>query len=439
MTDPISPSTVIPVLAAMLLFCIWRSYRLFHTIGTFIRYAWQKWPLQTVLINAALVIGFTTTAVYRPMFNHTQLLILILVGVLLVGSVDLIRESFRFATFVMRKWPIRGGAFVGSVTLALGTVLYVVKESRPTPTDQYVRACVGLKPEAVTKLIAHRGNRRLAPENTMPAIQKAKEEGFRYVEIDVYLSHDDQVIVTHGVHYTEPTVLDGYVPHLGSIEGPTASCWGLNFESVPYSVIRDCDVARVHENEEYRKYAPAQVPLLEDVLAAYANDLTIFVELKETTTDDPNRNTLLAEKVAQLLRNYADDPDHRWVTSFNVECLRAVHAANPDVHTMLNLISYPLVVNSFFTLRPGKTGLMEAALQAAKQAGVDAVNMDVDQLPLTVIDPEMQRVAPGDYFRRNGVTLSTYSLVKTDANVLARVAVLRPDFYMSDQVLQPGY
>ncbi|MEO8151750.1 MAG: glycerophosphodiester phosphodiesterase [Rhizobacter sp.] len=405
----------------------------------FTRFAWRKWPIQTVLINVAWVGSFVTTAMYFPVFNRKQLLMLFLMSLLLVGSIDLIRASFRFANFVMRKWPMRGGAFVVGVMAALSTVFYAVKEHQPQPTVQFVENCIGLKPEALTKLIAHRGNRRLAPENTIPAIQKAKEEGFRYVEIDVFLSQDNQVIVTHGVNYTEPTVLDSYVPHLGTVEGPTIDCWGKNFETQPYDFIRNCDVARVHENEEYKKYAPAQVPLLEDVLASYGNNLTIFVELKATTIDDATRNTLLGTKVAQLQLTYVDDPDMRWVTSFNADCLRAVQAVSPQVHTMLNLIDYPLVVNDLVAIRPGKNGLVESALLAAKQSGVDAVNMDVYQLPLNMLDREMQLVAPGDYFRHYGVTLSTYSLAKTDDDVLARVAMLRPDFYMSDQVLQPGY
>jgi hypothetical protein len=198
-------------------------------------------------------------------------------------------------------------------------------------------------------------------------------------------------------------------------------------------------VARTHENEEYKKYAPAQVSLLEDLLAAHGNGLTIFVELKETTTNDAGRNSLLGTKVAQMLLRYVDDPDQRWVTSFNADCLRAVQAVDSDIHTMLNLISYPLIVNNLFTIRPGKAGLVETALLAARQGGFDAVNMDIYELPLTMLDRDMQLVAPGDYFRRHGVILSTYSLTKTDDSVLARVAVLRPDFYMSDQILQPGY
>jgi len=45
--------------------------------------------------------------------------------------------------------------------------------------------------------IAHRGARAVAPENTIEAIDKAAELGADMVEIDVHLSRDGELVVTH--------------------------------------------------------------------------------------------------------------------------------------------------------------------------------------------------------------------------------------------------
>ena len=47
------------------------------------------------------------------------------------------------------------------------------------------------------KIIAHRGANRLAPENTLPAIQRAIELGVDGVEFDVLLTSDKVPVVTH--------------------------------------------------------------------------------------------------------------------------------------------------------------------------------------------------------------------------------------------------
>ncbi len=46
-------------------------------------------------------------------------------------------------------------------------------------------------------VIAHRGARAFAPENTLPAIDKAAELGADLVELDVHLTRDDELVVVH--------------------------------------------------------------------------------------------------------------------------------------------------------------------------------------------------------------------------------------------------
>jgi glycerophosphoryl diester phosphodiesterase len=50
---------------------------------------------------------------------------------------------------------------------------------------------------APPRLIAHRGASAIAPENTLPALQKAWEKGADAVEMDVRLSSDDRIVAIH--------------------------------------------------------------------------------------------------------------------------------------------------------------------------------------------------------------------------------------------------
>lgn len=65
------------------------------------------------------------------------------------------------------------------------------------------------RPNLKPKICAHRGVKRIAPENTIPAYQKAIEMGYDYVEVDVrfardgvpVLMHDDWILRVTGMPY----------------------------------------------------------------------------------------------------------------------------------------------------------------------------------------------------------------------------------------------
>jgi len=46
-------------------------------------------------------------------------------------------------------------------------------------------------------LVAHRGYPARLPENTLPSIEAAVQAGARYIEVDVQLSRDGEVILFH--------------------------------------------------------------------------------------------------------------------------------------------------------------------------------------------------------------------------------------------------
>ncbi len=53
------------------------------------------------------------------------------------------------------------------------------------------------------KIVGHRGARGLAPENTLAAIRKALEHHVDEIEIDVRITKDGKVVLTHDKHCTD--------------------------------------------------------------------------------------------------------------------------------------------------------------------------------------------------------------------------------------------
>mgnify|MGYP000022248615 FL=1 len=106
----------------------------------------------------------------------------------------------------------------------------------------------------------HRGCRGLYPENTLPAFQHALTMGVTVLEMDVCLSADGQVYVSH-----EPYLNPLYASFL---DGNPVTVSTINLYQKPYSEIKTFDVG-----SRGNKLFPEQVrivtykPLLSEVLA----------------------------------------------------------------------------------------------------------------------------------------------------------------------------
>lgn len=96
------------------------------------------------------------------------------------------------------------------------------------------------------KVIAHRGASAYAPENTLASFKKASEIGASWVEFDVKLTSDDQVIIFHDDTLDRTTDGEGLVVDhsLKAIQELDAGLWFANEfiqESVP-TLVETIDV-----------------------------------------------------------------------------------------------------------------------------------------------------------------------------------------------------
>ncbi|QKG54102.1 glycerophosphodiester phosphodiesterase family protein [Hymenobacter sp. BRD67] len=117
---------------------------------------------------------------------------------------------------------------------------------------------------AFLEVHGHRGCRGLLPENTLPAFLHALELGVDVLELDVVISHDNQVVVSH-----EPWLSAS----LGS--GPAGEAIDprhpqqFNLYKLPYATIRECRVGeKPHPDFPFQQPVPAYRPLLREVFEA---------------------------------------------------------------------------------------------------------------------------------------------------------------------------
>ncbi len=112
------------------------------------------------------------------------------------------KEQFKRKLRIMRrkKWPI-AVVLILVITLAVAPLISNwmkldkrLSEKSPLPLTQVLIKQTDR--EKIT-LVAHRGYSAQAPENTLPAIQKAAEFGFDYVEIDIRQTLDGVWVLMH--------------------------------------------------------------------------------------------------------------------------------------------------------------------------------------------------------------------------------------------------
>lgn len=108
----------------------------------------------------------------------------------------------------------------------------------------------------------HRGCRGLFPENTLPAFQHAVALGVDALELDVVVSQDGQVVVSHDPWLSAKL---GRSPQ-GQLIDP-AEERRFNLYQLPYATIRQCVVGEwPHPDFPEQQLVPSYRPLLREVL-----------------------------------------------------------------------------------------------------------------------------------------------------------------------------
>ncbi|NTX33757.1 glycerophosphodiester phosphodiesterase [Myxococcus sp. CA033] len=151
-------------------------------------------------------------------------------------------------------------------------------------------------------LLAHRGASADAPENTLEAFAEAARQGADGVELDAMVCGSGEVVVCHDERLERLARLPWEVRH--------TPWWKLQRADVGTSL----------------GFAPARIPLLEDVLDALPPQLIVNIELKCDRFDDDG----LSQKVADLVRRRGL-AERVVVSSFNPLCLFRLLAVAPEL------------------------------------------------------------------------------------------------------------
>jgi glycerophosphoryl diester phosphodiesterase len=165
-------------------------------------------------------------------------------------------------------------------------------------------------------VLGHRGVPRAAQENTIAAFEKAVEAGLDGVELDVYLTSDNKVVVFHDDDAERLTGTKGCICDM---------TWD---EVSKLRVQKTIDATGEGDLVTYENAQP--IPLLEEVLDRFSSDLLINIELKAYKPMWSRRH--LGRHTAEVIRK-TGTINRVIATSFDFFMLRDMEGEFPGIHS----------------------------------------------------------------------------------------------------------
>lgn len=160
-----------------------------------------------------------------------------------------------------------------------------------------------------TQVTAHRGASRAAPENTLYAFEEALASGADYIELDVQLTADEQLVVFHDEKLDRTT--DGK----GKLSDYTYD-----------------ELMKLSAGSWFGKdgeFDDAKIPLLSEVLELVDDGILLNIEIK-----DHGDTIRTVEKTVEIIEEY-DFEDSCYITSFSYAAVKKVKQLDPDIKTGL--------------------------------------------------------------------------------------------------------
>lgn len=158
-------------------------------------------------------------------------------------------------------------------------------------------------------IIAHRGASGYRPENTIAAFDKAIELNADYIELDVQMSKDGELVVIHDRTVNRTTNGFGSIKdlHLSDLKKLDAGSW------------------------YHPKFQHEKIPTLKEVLSRYSQNIRMLIELKDPILYQGIEKKLAEELTKAKLHKRKDESVI--VQSFDYSSIKRFHQLLPHVPT----------------------------------------------------------------------------------------------------------
>jgi glycerophosphoryl diester phosphodiesterase len=193
-------------------------------------------------------------------------------------------------------------------------------------------------PDTPLDLQGHRGARGLLPENTLPAFQRAIELGVTTLELDIAITSDGVLVISHDPALNPDLTRDASGRFLEQ-RGPAIS-------TLTWAQLQTYDVGRIKPGTDYARQFSEQIPVdgtriprladLFDLVKRSGDDRVRFAIETKLTPDKPEETPLpepFARAVVEEIRK-AGMARRSQILSFDWRSLQVVQKIAPEIETV---------------------------------------------------------------------------------------------------------
>jgi len=219
-------------------------------------------------------------------------------------------------------------------------------------------------------LQGHRGTRGLAPENTLPAFEKAMRMGVDTLELDVGLSADHVLVISHDPYLNPLLVRDAKGEWLSGTKGPL-------IRSLTYAQIQTYELGRIKPGTSYATQFSTQeavdgtrMPTLASLferVKTLGSKVRFNIETKidPTQANDTVSPEVMTQALVKLVRD-AGMASRVTIQSFDWRTLQLAQVIAPEIPTAY--LSFQNASNDTIT-----SGLWTAGYKIADYADIPAM------------------------------------------------------------------
>lgn len=156
-------------------------------------------------------------------------------------------------------------------------------------------------------VLAHRGANKIAPQNTLPAFQKALEFNADGIETDVHLCKDGEIVICHNYTVDETSNGKGFI------------------DEMTFAQLRALDFGSYFSKD----FEGVTLPSLAELLKLTKNMNLINIEIKP-----PLKDNELVKKVVDEVHKFGIEKNSI-ISCFDPECIRLVKEIDKNLKTGL--------------------------------------------------------------------------------------------------------